>query len=71
MGAIAGGALLVEIIFTYPGIGQLLYNGILNSDYPLIQGVVFYVVVGVALAVLLLDFLYPLIDPRISYERDT
>ncbi len=68
IGGIAGGALLVEIIFTYPGIGQLLYTAILNSDYTLIQGVVFYVVVGVALAVLILDFLYPLIDPRITYE---
>ena len=68
IGGIAGGALLVEIIFTYPGIGQLLYTAILNSDYTLIQGVVLYVVVGVALAVLILDFLYPLIDPRISYE---
>ena len=67
IGGIAGGALLVEIIFTYPGIGQLLYTAILNSDYTLIQGIVFYVVVGVALAVLILDFIYPLIDPRITY----
>jgi len=47
----------------------LLYQGILNSDFTLIQGIVFYVIVGVALAVLVLDLIYPLIDPRINYQR--
>jgi len=69
LGALAGGAVLVEIIFTYPGVGNLLYQGILNSDFTLIQGIVFYVIVGVALAVLVLDLIYPLIDPRINYQR--
>lgn len=70
LGALAGGAVLVEIIFTYPGVGNLLYQGILNSDFTLIQGIVFYVIVGVALAVLVLDLTYPLIDPRINYKRN-
>jgi peptide/nickel transport system permease protein len=69
IGALAGGAVLVEVIFTYPGMGNLLYTGILNSDFTLIQGIVFYVIVGVSLAVLLLDLTYPLIDPRITYQR--
>ncbi len=69
LGALAGGSVLVEIIFTYPGIGHLLYLGILNSDFTLIQGIVFYVIVGVSLAVLILDLTYPLIDPRITYQR--
>ncbi len=69
LGALAGGSVLVEIIFTYPGVGHLLYQGILNSDFTLIQGIVFYVIVGVSLAVLILDLTYPLIDPRITYQR--
>jgi peptide/nickel transport system permease protein len=70
LGALAGGSVLVEIIFTYPGVGNLLYTGILNSDYAIIQGVVFYVIVGVSVAVLILDLTYPLIDPRITYRRN-
>ncbi|MFM8319766.1 MAG: ABC transporter permease [Chloroflexota bacterium] len=69
LGSLAGGAVLVEIIFTYPGMGHLLYQAILNSDFTLIQGVVIYVIYGVSIAVLILDLIYPLIDPRISYRR--
>ncbi len=69
LGSLAGGSVLVEVIFTYPGIGNLLYLAILNSDYTLIQGIVFYVVVGVSLAVLIMDLTYPLIDPRIVLDR--
>lgn len=69
LGALAGGSVLVEIIFTYPGVGHLLYQGILNSDFTLIQGIVFYVIMGVSLAVLILDLTYPLIDPRITFHR--
>jgi peptide/nickel transport system permease protein len=69
LGGIVGGSVLVEYIFAYPGMGYLLYQGILNSDYTLIQGVVFILIVTTATAVLLIDLLYPLIDPRITYER--
>jgi peptide/nickel transport system permease protein len=69
LGAIVGGSILVEYIFTYPGIGYLLYQGIVNSDYTLIQGIVSMLITGVALAVLIIDLLYPLIDPRITYEK--
>ncbi len=69
LGALAGGSVLVEVIFTYPGMGNLLFQGILNSDFTLIQGIVFYVIVGVSIAVLILDLTYPLIDPRITYQR--
>ncbi len=70
LGALASGVVIVETVFTYPGMGFLLYNrGILSNDYTLIQGIVFYVIVGVSLAVLILDLTYPLIDPRITYRR--
>jgi peptide/nickel transport system permease protein len=69
LGSIAAGSVIVEYIFTYPGMGYLLYQGIVNSDFNLIQGIVFYLVLGVSAAVLIIDLLYPLIDPRITYQR--
>lgn len=69
LGSIAGGSVIVEYIFTYPGVGYLLYQGIITTDYTLIQGIVFFLIVGVAVAVLIIDLLYPLIDPRITYHR--
>ena len=69
LGGIVGGSILIEYIFTYPGMGYLLYQGIVNGDYTLIQGIVFMLIVGVALAVLIIDLIYPLIDPRITYEK--
>jgi peptide/nickel transport system permease protein len=47
--------------------GTLLYRGIVSSDYTIIQGVVFIMIVTTSLAVLLIDLLNPLLDPRISY----
>ena len=69
IGGIVGGSTLVEYIFAYPGVGYLLYQGIVNNDYTLIQGIVFLLIVCTATAVLILDLLYPLVDPRITYER--
>ncbi len=69
LGLIAGGSTLVEYIFAYPGMGYLLYLGIVNNDYTLIQGIVFILILGTATAVLILDLLLPLVDPRITYEK--
>ncbi|MEA3334312.1 MAG: ABC transporter permease [Chloroflexota bacterium] len=69
LGLIAGGSTLVEYIFAYPGVGYLLYLGIVNNDYSLIQGIVFIMIVGTATAVLILDLLLPMVDPRITYQR--
>jgi peptide/nickel transport system permease protein len=69
LGQILSGAVLVEVIFGYPGIGTLLYQAIRESDHFLIQGVIFTVVVALGLATLVLDILYPWLDPRISYRR--
>lgn len=65
IGNIFGGAMLTEVIFAYPGIGWVIYNSIISSDYPVIQGTVLLVVVSVCTAMLLLDLLYPFLDPRI------
>lgn len=69
LGSIVGGSVLVEFIFAYPGMGYLLYQAVLNSDYTVIDGVVLILILTTATAVLLIDLLYPLLDPRISYER--
>ena len=69
LGPIVSGAVLVEVIFSYPGLGSTLYQGILNADYPLIQGITFVLVVAVGLAILILDLAYPLLDPRIRYDQ--
>ena len=50
-------------------LGYLLYQGIVTNDYALIQGIVFILILTTATAVLLIDLLYPLIDPRISYQQ--
>lgn len=69
LGTILSGSLLVEIIFNYPGIGSVLYAAITGFDYFTIYGVVFFIVVTIALATLILDLIYPLLDPRIRYQR--
>ncbi len=69
LGHIISGAVLVEVIFSYPGIGTILYQAIKGADFFLIQGVVFLVIVTLGLSLLILDILYPLLDPRISYRR--
>lgn len=68
LGLIVSGATLVETIFSYPGIGNRLGGAIRALDYPLIYGIVFFLVVGIALATLIVDLIYPLLDPRISYS---
>lgn len=69
LGQLISGAVLVEIVFQYPGIGTLLWRSIRETDYFVVQGVVFFSIVTIGLATLLLDLIYPLLDPRISYEK--
>ena len=68
IGTLINGSVLVEIMFVYNGMGSLIYDGIANQDFGLIQGTSFILIVTSALAVLIIDLTYPLIDPRISLE---
>ncbi|MBV9577772.1 MAG: ABC transporter permease [Chloroflexi bacterium] len=61
------GAVLVETVFSWPGLGQLAYQAMLSRDYPLIQGTVLLVALLVIVANLMVDVLYAYIDPRIRY----
>ena len=68
LGQLVSGAVLVEIVFGYPGIGTLLFQGIQGADFFLVQGIVFIVIVAIGLATLILDLVYPLLDPRIVHR---
>lgn len=63
-----GGAVIIETIFTIPGIGQLLIDSIHRRDYPVIQGVILMIAFIYVLVNLVIDLLYTFLDPRISYD---
>jgi peptide/nickel transport system permease protein len=65
LGSVVSGAVLVEVIFNYPGLGSLLYVAIRGQDYFVIQGVVLMLIVSLAVLLFIVDLLYPLLDPRI------
>jgi peptide/nickel transport system permease protein len=64
LGAVVSGALVVEIVFSYPGLGMLTLGAIQNRDYFLIQGIFLFLIVGVLIANFIVDIAYVLIDPR-------
>lgn len=68
LGQIFSGALITEIVFSYPGMGMLLYNAIIRGDYNLIMGIVIFSIVGITTAILIVDLAYPLFDPRVRYN---
>ncbi len=68
LGQIFGGALITEIVFSYPGLGFLLYRAIVNSDYNLIMGITTISIIAITTLILLVDLLYPLFDPRIRFR---
>ncbi len=65
---LVGGQILVEAIFSYRGMGTVIFTAIRNQDYNVIQGTVFLTILVSAFSVLIIDLIYPLIDPRISLE---
>lgn len=67
IGRVVSGAILVEVVFAYPGVGNLLYQAIRTFDYFVIYGIVFIVIVAIGVATLVLDLLLPVLDPRITY----
>lgn len=69
LGSVAGGAIVVEAVFAYPGLGSALLVAIQGFDYPVIFGIVFLVILSIAVMTLILDLVYPLIDPRITYRK--
>jgi len=67
-GALLGGVIIVEIIFSWPGIGQLLIPAIMRRDYPLVQGCILFISVVYIFVNFIVDIIYAYIDPRIRYS---
>jgi peptide/nickel transport system permease protein len=65
LGTLVGGAAVVETVFSYPGLGRLIYESVLARDYPVIQGAFLLLIVTVVVANLLNDLVYPYLDPRV------
>ena len=64
LGVIVAGALVTEIVFSYPGIGYLILQAIQNQDYFLLQGCFLFIIIGVLVANFIIDIAYVLLDPR-------
>jgi peptide/nickel transport system permease protein len=69
IGAVVGGQLLVEIVFSYPGIGYALFQAIQSQDYALADGILLLVIVATIVMNLLVDLLYTVLDPRVRQQR--
>ncbi len=67
-GYLMGGAVLVETVFTWPGLGWLLVDAIFAKDYPVVQAGVVFFAAGFVLVNLAVDILYTYVDPRVTYE---
>jgi peptide/nickel transport system permease protein len=68
LGAIFNGAIIVEFVFSYPGLGRLLISAVYAGDYALVLGVTTISIVAVSAAVFLIDILYPVFDPRVQLD---
>jgi peptide/nickel transport system permease protein len=68
LGALLSGAVVVETVFGYPGLGRLTYEAVLARDYPLLRGAFLVSAVGVVAANALADLTYPLLDPRVRRQ---
>jgi peptide/nickel transport system permease protein len=66
LGSMVGGALVAEIIFSYPGLGTTILGGITGSDYPLISGATLIITIMVLCAAFVIDIIYGFIDPRVK-----
>jgi peptide/nickel transport system permease protein len=64
LGVILGGALVTEIVFSYPGLGKRILDAITAGDYFLLQGIFLFIVIGVLIANFIVDVIYVLVDPR-------
>jgi peptide/nickel transport system permease protein len=66
--ALVGGAVIVETVFAWPGLGRLAVDSVFKRDYPVIMGIQMIIAAVIVLANLLTDLLYSILDPRVVYE---
>jgi peptide/nickel transport system permease protein len=69
VGILLGGAIVIEQVFSIPGVGRLIIGGILRRDFPVIQGGLLLTATIFVLVNLLVDVIYALVDPRVRYDR--
>ncbi|MCR5980305.1 ABC transporter permease subunit [Gordonia jinghuaiqii] len=69
VGTMLSGAVVVETVFSYPGLGKLTYDAVTTRDYPLLQGAFLLATIGIIAANIVADLTYPLIDPRVRRRR--
>ena len=69
IGAVVGGSLLTEQVFSYPGVGQMLLQAVQSNDYALMQGIFLIITVTVLVVNLIIDLLYGIIDPRTRQQN--
>jgi len=69
LGALLGGAVIIESVFSWPGLGQLLIDGISNRDYSVVQAATVFIALIVALANMTVDLMYAVLDPRIRRSK--
>ena len=68
LGFVVSGALLTEIVFSYPGLGYQLFTAVENEDYPLMQGLFLIIALAVLLANFITELIYARLDPRVREE---
>ena len=68
IGNVFSGAVIIEYVFSYPGIGQVLYNATIEGDFNLMLGITIFSIIAVSTTTLIIDIIYPLLDPRIKYK---
>jgi ABC-type dipeptide/oligopeptide/nickel transport system permease component len=68
MARLLGGATIIETVFSWPGVGRLLIDGIYARDYPIVQGAVLLIAVTYVVINLIVDVFYKWLDPRIKLE---
>ncbi len=69
LGSVISGQVLLEVIFSYPGLGMLLRMAIGQQDFFLIEGIVLMIIASTAVVLFIMDLIYPILDPRITYKR--
>jgi peptide/nickel transport system permease protein len=65
LGAVVSGSVLVEGVFSYPGIGGLLFTSVTNHDFPLMQALFLVITLSMLVAIFIVDLLYVRLDPRV------
>ena len=69
LGTLVGGAVVIETVFAYPGLGRMLFEAASNRDYPLLQGAFLLITLSILVSNVLADLVYPLLDQRVRVKH--